>query len=170
MDYHERKIREAMGEASHKPWVSFFDKAVPDEKLTEETGRPRFRERIYIQKVPSAPDLPVRDIFTRAMEEEDKAEFPEEWQAYLARKDAIANPAPPIQALPGMDVAAEAELQALSIRTCRDLVAYKGDLDVLEPLRNTAREIMRISDEIRKERSGVRTATEHARPVHLDER
>lgn len=157
MDYHERRIAEAMGEKKHKPFVSFFDHAVEDQELSKESGRPRFVERVYIQKIPSAPDLARRDIFTRAMVESDKDEFPDEWAHYLDRKGSMDNLRPPIEAIPGMSLAQAAELKALGIDNCQQLVEYAEGLDELEPLRATAQQIMRISDALRKERDDIRT-------------
>lgn len=161
MDYHEKQIRQAMGEKRHLPYVSFFDHAVEDKELTEKSGRPRFRSRVYIQKIPSAPDLVQRDIFTRAMTEEDKQDWPEEWARYLEKKEAIDNLTPPITAIPGMGVAEKAELLALGIKNCREFVDYPKGLDELEPLRETAKKIMEVSryvKDIREGRQGVRNA------------
>jgi hypothetical protein len=164
MNHHEQKVRELMGEKNYKPYVSFFDHAAENAELTEASGRPRFVERVYIQKIPSAPDIPVRDVFTRAKTKEDEREYPEEWAAYCERKEAVSNLRPPIAAIPGMDVASKAELLALNIRDCEAFVNHPEPLDELEPLRATAKRIMEISNGIREGRQVVQDDT--VRPIH----
>ena len=166
MNLHERKIAEAMGHDRSKPMVQFFDHAAFNATLTKESGRPRYTSHIYLRKIPSAPDLVVRDVFDRAMVEEDKTDWPEEWALYEKRKGGMNNMKPPITAIPGIDVASKAELAALELFTCDDFVNYAKPLEGLEELRETARAIMEVSDAIaiRKRRESVRV--EEGRQVH----
>ena len=166
MNLHERKIAEAMGHDRSKPMVQFFDHAAFNATLTKESGRPRYTSHIYLRKIPSAPDLVVRDVFDRAMVEEDKTDWPEEWALYEKRTGGMNNMKPPITAIPGIDVASKAELAALELFTCDDFVNYAKPLEGLEELRETARAIMEVSDAIRKKRESVRT--EEGRQIHRD--
>jgi hypothetical protein len=152
MNHHEETIAQAMGEDKSQPHVMFFDHAVFSKDLTEKSGRPRYIEKAYIRKIPSAPDLIVRDVFDAPANDEHKRQFPEQWAAYLARKSELDMYTPPIEALPTMTVARKAELHALKIRNCRDLIDYQGDLDELEPLRDVAKKIMGIANGLRNRR------------------
>jgi len=161
---HEKKIAESMGYAEGgKPWVSFFDHAIPDPQAPD-SGRPRFKEAVYIQKIPSAPDLVKRDVFTRKATEEDKHEFPEAWKRYLQRKAQLDPTDAPIVGIPGMTVAAKAELEALDIRTCKQFVAHEP-LEGLEELREMAKRIIEVAnDDHQAKRETVRVAED--RQVH----
>lgn len=156
MNYDEMKVREAMGEVDHQPYIEFFDHAIENRFKSKESGRPRFASQVFIRKIPSAPDLIVRDVFDRQMVEQDKTDYPEQWQRYCERKSKLDNFSPPITAIPGMTVAYNAELRALGIQYCEQFVAFERDLDELEPLRETARKIMEIAHEIRAQRDDVR--------------
>lgn len=145
----EKKIAEELGYGNHKPYVQFYDHAVLNQARSEEAGRPKYDAKVYIQKTPSAPDLAVRNNFSRKMIEADKHEFPEEWAHYCAKKKEQDNFNPLVTGIPGMTVTAAAELKDLRIVTCRDLANYDGDLDDLEPLRDIARQVLDIGDRIR---------------------
>ena len=162
---HEKKISEALGHNNDsKPFAQFFDHAEYDEALSEECGRPRFNCSIYLEKIPTSADLIIRDRFHRKMIPADKLEFAEAWERYSKLKRLQDNFSPAVQAIPGIDTASFAELKALEIASCEDLVEYEGDLDVLEPLRETAKQIMEIGDALRKKRDAIRA--EARRQVH----
>lgn len=147
-----------------RPFVSFFDHAIQSAELTEKSGRPRYIPKVYIQKIPSAPDLQVRDRFARAMTEQDKLDYPQEWALYQQRKGDIDSLVPPVTAIPGMDAAKRMELEALNIHNCRQLVDYEGNLDNLEETREIARRILEVANEIREGRDAVRDAAD--RQIH----
>lgn len=156
MDYHEQKIAKEMGHERHKPIATFFDHAVIDHEKSKKYGRTKYKKRVYLRKIPTAPDLVVRDVFDRPMMEEDKEAFPEAWKRYCERRSQIDNYDPPVTAIPGMSVAIHRELQDLDIHTCEQLVGHEGNLDEVEPIRETARKIMEISYALREERTAVR--------------
>ena len=149
----EEQIAKELGHDRSKPHVQFYDHAVKNAKRSEEAGRAKYDAQVYILKTPTAPDLVVRNTFSRKMEEKDKAEFPEAWARYQARKQQIDNYNPHVKGIPGMTVTANAELRDLGIVTCRDLVGYEGDLDDLEPLREIALEVLDIGARIRARKS-----------------
>lgn len=155
----DREIADAMGYKKNKPFVTFFDHALEDRELSEKSGRPRFKACVFIRKIPSAPDLLVRDVFDRQMVEEDKKDWPEEWAAYCARRDEIRRGVPPVTAIPGMDVASIAELKALGVFNCEQFVNYPEPLDNMEGLRKLAKRILEVASEDRKERDDVRAST-----------
>jgi len=143
----ELMIRQALfGREDYRPLVSFYDHAVPDAEATEKSGRPRFRPVVYVRIKPTSPDLSVRDVRARLATEKDRLEYAPEWARYLAQKDTSPNRRPPLSAIPGMTVDANAEFNALNLRNCADLAAYAGDVSPWEQLRETAQAIMRISD------------------------
>lgn len=147
-DPHLAKIKQAMGYGGGRPIVQFYDHAVKDEALSEQCGRPRYKKLVYIQKQSSAPDQVVKDTFSRKATEQDKHDFPEEWAEYERRKGAIDNLDPLLTSVPGMHVAAQFELRDLGIFTCRQLVDYQKPLEGLEELRETAKRILHVSDDL----------------------
>jgi hypothetical protein len=164
----EKVIRREMGlEKDSKPWAQFFDSAMIDHELSEAGTRKRYKNVVFIEKIPTADGLVVRDKFHRKMREADKAEFPEAWAAYEERKEAQSGRGPNIRTIPCIDAAIVAELVELRIATCRDLIEYEGDLEELEPLRDVAQKVMEVADgsvlqgeEIRKRREALRRAVE----------
>lgn len=149
--------------ASHKPYGVFFDKPVPDNAAS--STRPRFKNAIFLRKIPSAPGLKVRDIFERAMEEGDEMEFPEAWEHYQKQRQKIDRKTPPLEGIPGIDPVAIEEFKALELTDCRMVADYEGELDVLAPLRETAKQIMRVADgKVPEERQAVQSSD--AGPVH----
>lgn len=148
----------------HRPRVRFFDKAVPDADLTKESGRPRYRVKTYIEKVPVASNH-AGDVFHGVMTEEHQEEWPEEWARYLELKDRVANRRPSLMAIPGMDVASYEELKALELWNCELLANYEGELVGLEHLRHIAQQIMEISNVYTgEERENLQGNS--VRPVH----
>jgi len=162
----EKKIRKELGLATdHKPWAQFFDSAMIDQELTDAGTRTRFKNVVFIEKIPTADGLVVRDKFHRKMRPSDKIEFPEAWEDYENRKSNQGDRGPSIRTIPGVDAAIVEELLALRIATCRDLIEYDGDLEELEPLRGTAQKVLEMADdtvpqteEIRERRDALRRA------------
>ena len=149
----EEQIAKELGHDRSKPHVQFYDHAVINKRLTEESGRNRYDAKVYIRKTPTAPDLVVRNTFSRKMEEQDKKDFPVEWARYVERKSNQDNYNPFVRGIPGMTVAAAAELKDLGIVTCRDFAHYEGDLGDLEALREIAIEVLDIGARIRARKS-----------------
>ena len=145
---HEELIAKELGHDKSKPLIQFYDHAVRNNAKSEQCGRPRYDAKVYLRKVPTSPDRVVRDVFSRKMTEQDKHEYPTEWAQYLERKGGADNHNPPVTILPGMTVAAQAELKELRIFNCKQLVACERDLDDLEPLREIARKVLAITDDV----------------------
>lgn len=145
----EEQITKELGYDRSKPHVQFYEHAVKNAKRSEAAGRPKYDTSVYILKTPSAPDLVVRNTFSRQMIEQDKKDYPQEWARYVERKQQRDNFNPMIRGIPGMTAAALAELRDLEIVTCRDLVNYGGNLDELETLRDIAEQVLDIGDRIR---------------------
>ena len=145
---HEELIAKELGHDKSKPLIQFYDHAVRNNEKSEQYGRPRYDAKVYLRKVPTSPDRVVRDVFSRKMTEQDKREYPDEWAHYLERKSGADNHNPLITILPGMTVAAQAELKELRIFNCRQLIACERNLDDLEPLREVARKVLAITDDV----------------------
>lgn len=62
-------------------FVTFFKHAVKDHNASAEQGRPVYVEKDYVKKVILANpnDAPVREV-----RDQDKCEFPKEWENYVA--------------------------------------------------------------------------------------
>lgn len=160
----ERDIRLALfGKQDYPPRVQFYDHSPHDPELSEKSGRPRFREVLYIKLKPTHPDLTVRDVVSYPAKEADKLEYPVQWAEYQKKQTEITEFKPPLQAIPGMRISAFNELQALEIYDCGALAEYKGELDEIDYLRDIAKRIMEVSDEarnLRDERQAVQEATD----------
>jgi len=141
----EQQLKNRYGVTELPPLVCFFDHAVEDKEASEASGRPRYRAMVYLEKKPR--DGIGRDVFHRAMVETDKKEYAAAWQRYCEKKEVLANRAPPIMALPGMDVAAHAELQAMGLTNSELLANYEGDLGNLAKFKILAKKIMEISND-----------------------
>jgi len=156
-----REWEEAHGVDRLGPIVNFYDHALP----IESTGRPRFKAAVFVQK--KTRNDPTGSTFCREATEDDKREFPREWAAYCDARDQIEHRAPPLSAIATMSPVAFEELKALDINDCRQLAEYSGDLDVLNPMRETARRIMEIANEDRRIRERRETVPDQVgRPVH----
>ena len=163
MGYHEEMAAEE--KRKYQPYVSFFDHAVINKPLTEKSGRPRYTALTYIQKIPSAPDLGSRDVFSRKMVPVDKTDWPEQWALYLKRQEAGKSFDPPIKAVFwAMDIAQQHEITDLLIKTCGELVGHQGDLGELEYMRGIATQTLEMGNELRNRRQ-VREGRES---VHND--
>jgi hypothetical protein len=125
----ERELNEAHGVTNLGPKVAFVDWALKDEAASKQAGMPKYKDVVFIEKRPR--DGIGRDVFRRALEENDKDEFPREWAEYQNRKQSLNTNAPKIGLLPGMTRARFEEFTELKITTCAELVAYKGDLQEL---------------------------------------
>lgn len=165
MNHPEREIRKAMFGDNYPPIINFYDHATPDEEKTKASGRPRYKAVPYISIKPTAPDLVVKDLFSRAVTPEDKLQFPEQWAKYEARKQRIKERNPAIEVMPGMTVEAHAEFRELGLFDCKQLAEYDGDLAPYNYLKTIAKRVMEISHEhLPEEREPVRA--EASRPEH----
>lgn len=162
----EQAIKESLGiDDGEQPIVRFFDYALKDDELSEASGRPRYRAHTFIEKI--SRDPAVRDVFHRRIEEQDKQEWPRQWEAYQQAKTVIANRSPALKFMPGMDVAVFEELRELGLTDCEKLANYEGNINGLERFREMAKKIMEISNEsrdLREERQTVHAEVQ--RPVH----
>ena len=116
----EKQFRAALGpeyDHSAKPTVYFFDNAVQ----VESPDRPRFKNCVYISKT-SKTSVGTQD-FHRKAGDEDKAEFPAEWNHYLLVRDNLKKPR--IGLLPGIDQAIMHEMKALDIYSLEQLLAQE---------------------------------------------
>lgn len=156
----EQEIRNAVfGRDDYPPKVHFYDHPVPDEEATERSDRPRYKEVVYVVIKPTHPDLAVKDFRSRAMVETDQRMYPQQWQKYLESKERIDARNPSIEAIPGMTVAAHAELKALGLFDCDQLAAHEGDLAPYNHLKLFAKKVMELSNEFKdlpEEREPVR--------------
>jgi len=152
----EQQLKTAYGVTEKPPLVNFVDWALKDEVLTKETGRPRYRDLIFIEMRPRDGS---RDIFREIVTDEHKLQYPKEWAEYEKRKGALDVHSPKIGLIPGMTRAKFEELTDLGIVTCADLVEYPKSLDELDGLRAMAKKIMEACNEkdrsIREERTQV---------------
>lgn len=104
---------------SAKPTVYFFDHAVRTSTPEEEkTSRPKFKNAVYISK--QSKTAHGNQDFHRKMLDDDKAEFPGEWDHYLRVKENLKQPR--ISLLPGIDEAIRHEMQAVGIYNLGQLV------------------------------------------------
>ena len=144
-------------ESTPKIFARFFDHAISDPEKSKKSGRKRFKPAVYLELRNLAESVP--DVFHRKMIEQDKADYPEQWDQYQKNQQAISNRAPSVNAIPGMTVVAYEEFKALELWNCEKIAEYSGDLENLEPFRALAKQIMEISDgEVSKKRAMVRTA------------
>lgn len=170
----EKEIRAELGlKNDDQPWVQFFDTAIEDKAMSAASNRTRYKTVVFIEKIPTADGLVVRDKFHRKMHKDDQVQYPEEWALYERRKSAMDDGGPNIRAIPGMDAAILAELIDLRITSCRDLLQYDGDLEELEPLRDIASNMMELAtnalpqnQEIRERREALRR--EVLRPKNIE--
>lgn len=70
---------DAWGESKNQTIVYFEDRPVPDGPKSKEQGHPCFKNRTFIIKITPGDRL-LR--VERPMRDEDKAEFPKQWEAY----------------------------------------------------------------------------------------
>jgi len=148
----EKKIMKSLGpeyDHSAKPHVYFFDYAY---KVSDG----KFKNAVYISKR-STTALDTQD-FRRKANDEDKAEFPREWEHYLKVKEVLK--IPKVELLPGIDQATLMEMKAVGIYNFDQLMAQ----DDFEQWQAMAR---RILNAISKDGSEGRDRVpcDEARPV-----
>ena len=138
MDKIEQEFAKKLGPEfvkSGKPHAYFFDSCVKDGEASEKSGRPRFKNAVYISKRKKGG---TTQEFHRAIEAGDKEAYPREWEHYLKVRDNLAKPS--IKLLPGIDEATKAEMNALGIYRLEQLVAL--DEDYFDEWKQIARGIL----------------------------
>lgn len=106
-----------------KEWmtVRFYDHAKIDRVATLEKGRKVYKDVIYISKKPSQKaGLERCDEFSRPMREEDKDEWPQEWNRYLNSK-IEGTKGTALDLLPACNPSLKLELAAMGITTVEAL-------------------------------------------------
>ena len=144
MDEIELQIKKSLGpeyDKSALPDVYFFDKAIEDAVKTKESGRPRFKNEVYISK--TAKGARHRQWKGKASDE-DKSLFSDEFEHYLKVHENLMKPR--IVALPGIDEATIAEMRAVGVFTLQQLL----DGEHFDEWKHLARGIL---DATNKERS-----------------
>lgn len=147
-----REWEKELGADRKGPIVTFYDHAVPANQSAHDLQskgkwkgeRPRFKHAVFVE-FRTRGDVTNSTSNQIAMDE-DKEQFPREWEAYCERKKALENRAPSIKAIPGMDVVAFEELKALGLTDCQKLAEYEGDISPHNQLRVFASRIVEIAN------------------------
>jgi len=99
--------------------VVFYDKEVQDMKRTLAEGRACFNLRLYIRKEVPGDNLVAID---RPARDQDKFEFPREWERYQSKQTDVVD-GTPIEQWPVLNRAQVAEFKALHINSVEQFVA-----------------------------------------------
>lgn len=99
--------------------VVFYDKEVQDMPRTQAEGRACYKLKPYIRKEVPGDNLVAID---RPARDQDKYEFPNEWQRYES-KATMVQEGTPIEQWPVLNRAQVAEFKALHIYTVEQFVA-----------------------------------------------
>jgi len=123
MNETEQSFLKALGPEYNRdslPHVYFADHAVEDATLTAKSGRPRFKNAVYINK--TSKTSTTAQWLGKATEQ-DKLIFPDEWAHYLKVRENLREIR--IGLLPAIDMATTAEMNALGIFNLKQLVAQE---------------------------------------------
>lgn len=158
MSQPEQIIRKALGpeyDHSGKPHVYFFDHAMP----IDSPDRPRFKNAVYISKT-SKTSLDTQKFNAKASEQ-DKQEYPREWEHYLKVKETLSKPR--VAMLPGIDVATLAEMKAIEIVTLEQLLAQ----DLFEDWQPLARRILHAINQNGTEERQILSSDQTGQPERI---
>lgn len=97
--------------------VHFFDKDVQNPVLSLKEGRPIFETKVYIEKICPGDML---NRVERMMRDQDKIDYPEEWQKYL-RKEKHTVVGTPLEAWPQLTRIQALEFKAMNVETVEQL-------------------------------------------------
>ncbi len=101
------------GKKTGQTIILFYDREVQNAKKTLEAGRPIFEMKTYIRKITPGDQLLEID---RPLRDQDKLDFPREWQNYEQKQTAKVD-GTPLEEWPLVTRSQVAELRAMNIFT-----------------------------------------------------
>ena len=99
-------------------WVTFHPGKVPVPARTEVTGKPEFDLVDFIE-IRNPGDM--LNVIDRPASDQDKAEYPHQWQAYKNATEFRPKSGTPVEDWPRLDVAMVAKLKAIGFHTVEQI-------------------------------------------------